>query len=171
MDTATSMSQREHLMSMWQECFGDDPEWVQNFFALYHSPDTHLAAYDRGQLVAQLHLLPAEPIDQQGKGLYIYGVCTLPQFRSHGFGRQLIHSAVQRGLTKGYEWIVLYAATHSLSHWYSTLGFNAIPYTVDVYGDNFHDFYGANPSEEVPMIYGTPNTPVPHSLFIPSINQ
>lgn len=78
---------------LWQECFGDEDEFIDSFLIRYYSRRRMLTAEFEGRTAAMLHLLPFE--SECGRTTYIYGVATAREFRGRGLASGLMQRAMQ----------------------------------------------------------------------------
>lgn len=92
------------LRTMWEEAFGDEQPWTDWFFASHHRVKNVWVGVNAGVLVAQAHLLPYV-LHVRGKSLpvcYFVGVCVSESLRGKGFGKKLMHSAMQELKRQGF---------------------------------------------------------------------
>lgn len=114
------------ILAAWKEIFADGSEFLSRFFIGY-PPQTHcfLNESAAGALRGFLFLLPAE-IFRNGEwkqALYLYGVCTLPQFRRQGVFRDTYAQARASALKDGVAAIFSYPSDESSRAVHRSLGF------------------------------------------------
>ena len=99
-------------MALWQEAFGDPPEFTELFFKLGFSQKRHIHVEKDGQLAGALYWFDCL---WQGKKLaYIYGVAVSEPFRGQGLSHQLMEKAHNHLRETGYHGAVLVPAEESL---------------------------------------------------------
>lgn len=106
---------------LWQECFGDDDTFTDDFLMNYYSRRRALTASDGNGLTSMLHLLPFR--SELGRTLYVYGVATAPRSRRQGLASQLMTEAMRRAAEQGYDAAVLIPAEEWLREFYGGFGF------------------------------------------------
>lgn len=92
------------LREYWKQTFGDGELFLDSLLSAY-PPEQHclVSKTENGELTGFLFLLPAQ-IFHSGtwsEARYLYGVCTLPQFRRQGVFRQLFTTAAEEAKRDG----------------------------------------------------------------------
>ncbi len=111
---------RDDIIELWHECFGDDREYVE--FFLDNCPNKLcFGVFERGGLVSMLFLLNGN-ID----GLscrYIYAACTAQNYRGRGLMGDLIEYSKNYCADNGIDTLFLVPAEDSLYGYYKKFGF------------------------------------------------
>ncbi len=118
----------EGLYNIWRTCFTKDLIFLNKFFKECF-PLTRTYVYkEKGTIVSSITLMPTTYIAQNPsdnlKGVYLYGVCTLPDFRGKQLSSHLIDYAEDDCRDRGYSFIITRPATPSLFALYRRLGFS-----------------------------------------------
>lgn len=111
----------QRLKEQWHEGFGDDSEFIDDFFAAYDRPSNRFVAFRDDMPVAQLHALNC------GDSAYIYGVTTARAYRGRGIARALITETLDTLHNRGISTAFLLVEEPSLRHWYASMGFITSP--------------------------------------------
>lgn len=107
---------------IWEECFGDPPQFTQWYFREVSQPENTLLYEVEGQLASHLQI---RFFDLSLRGIptksgYLAGVATYPQFRKRGYSRALIEKAFSHLLDNGASFCFLVPTTFSF---YDQFGF------------------------------------------------
>lgn len=146
----------QDLKEGWKIGFGDDDDFINLFFARYDSDDTRIImrSDNDGQIVAQAHAFIFEDDVCGGKGCYIYGVTTLPEYRGLGLASAMIRNLLSDLLEKGIDYAVLIAESEELQKWYEMLGFVKREQIIEVKGkDDDMNFAMEDTSKNYGMYY------------------
>lgn len=119
----------ETLFSIWKKCFSADTVFL-NFFFKECFPLTKTYVYkDLGRVVSSISLIDLTLVGNPSKkGAYLYGVCTLPEYRGNHLSTKLIEYAEDDCRENGYNFIVTRPASPSLFALYRKIG-----YTTPIY--------------------------------------
>lgn len=116
------------LTKLWRAAFPSDPiNFIEGFFAnLPHNAVTLVGENDGG-IVTMLFLLPANALF---RGIsypvrYLYAGCTHPQYRGHGYYRELMNAAEKTVAAMGESAIYLHPADERLTDTYKRLGYRS----------------------------------------------
>ncbi len=117
---------KDAILNIWSQCFGADMRY-QNILTANDYPlkDTYVLEVGK-QVVSILTLLPTTWSNgtEERKGIYVYGVATLPQYRGKGYSTQLMNEALEMLKAKGdVDFAVLYPAEEELQDFYGKQGF------------------------------------------------
>lgn len=109
------------LKTLWQQAFGDPPEFIEGFFSVGFSPDRCCCVYKDDKLAAALYWFDC----QWGKKrlAYIYAVATDPQFRGQGLCKKLMDMTHRQLARQGYAGTVLVPAQPELFVMYEKMGY------------------------------------------------
>ena len=110
---------RTDIISLWQECFGDEEEYVE--FFLDGCPSECIAVTENDRLVSMLFLLDGNIGNFKVK--YIYAACTAKNHRGKGLMQKLIEYAKAYCTQISYDALFLVPAEESLYGYYDKLGF------------------------------------------------
>lgn len=111
---------REDVIKLWQESFGDSREYVE--FFLDNCPDYVCIEYfSEDKLASMLFLLEGKLASEKCK--YLYAACTDISFRRQGIMEKLITFTKKYCLEQSYSSIFLVPATDKLYSYYAKLGF------------------------------------------------
>lgn len=109
---------------IWEDCFGDPPEFTQWYFREVYQPENTLFYEVGGQLASNLQIrffnlcLNGIPV----KAGYLAGVATYPQFRKQGYSRALIQKSFAHILANGANYCFLVPTSFAF---YEQFGFAA----------------------------------------------
>lgn len=112
---------RAALKRLWQQAFGDTPEFVDGFFSTGFSPERCRCLYAQGQLAAALYWFDC--LWNGRKIAYIYAVATDKAFRGQGFCRRLMEDTHDRLQALGYAGAALVPVDAGVSAMYEKLGY------------------------------------------------
>ena len=114
------------LKELWMEAFGDEPEYVDQYFAKRFTPDNMLVYIEDGRPVSMISMLPAtlRLADQSTKEVYyIYAVATREAYRKRGLARELLMEGYRRKRAP----FLLVPADGKLEKYYQNIGFVPVP--------------------------------------------
>lgn len=110
---------KDAVISLWQEAFGDKSEEISVFLDFFN--ENLLVFEEDGQIVSMLTLIKTE-IDGK-KGRYIYAVATDKRFRGMGYASRLIEFAKQFISENDEKFLVLVPRNKPLFDFYKRQGF------------------------------------------------
>ena len=114
------------LKALWLMCFPDEEEQVlANFFEKTVTPENVIATFFGEQIINATYLLESE-ITIKGvsySALYIYGVCTHPEYRGKGLMKTAFKHLEESATSKCVDYLFLVPATASLFDMYKKLGY------------------------------------------------
>ena len=116
------------LYKIWQECFGDDKEYIDTFLECFDLKSTVRMLYEQSKgPVSMLSVLPAffEWNGEIKKAAYLYGVATAKQYQGQGYGGRLLWNTVA-ALEGECEMIFLSPAQEALGGFYEKNGFRQV---------------------------------------------
>lgn len=109
------------LRVLWQEAFGDEDRFLNDFFTLAFSPTRSRCVFDGTQPVAALYWF--DEICREKPMAYLYGVATRRDYRNRGLCRALIADTHRLLAVGGYAGVLLRPASPALAQAYSTMGY------------------------------------------------
>lgn len=115
----------DEIMRIMTACFGD-PIWVIKFFFKEKlSIDSCYICKVNNKIVSVLHVIKSNiKINKESlNGIYIYGACTLKEYRNQGYMTNLIKYVNELYSSKGYDCSYLLPANKDLEKFYSNLGY------------------------------------------------
>ena len=114
------------LKVLWLMCFPDEEEKVlNNFFEKSVTPENVVATFSGEKIVNAMYLLDSEIVlkDRRYSAIYIYGVCTHPQYRGKGLMKTAFKYLDELAISKNIDYLFLVPATESLFEMYKKLGY------------------------------------------------
>lgn len=118
----------EELVSLWCAAFpSDSREYVRGFLTDLPSETVTLIGECDNRIATMLFLLPGNAVFR-GRSYsvrYLYAGCTHPEFRGHGYYRQLMVAAAQKVEEMGEHAIFLHPADDVLTATYKRLGYRS----------------------------------------------
>lgn len=118
-----------HIKGMCASCFDMEIDEVDYVFEQkYISTDICYAIEDDNKICCMLFTVPCKlTIDGEiKKGHYIYGACTLPEYRHRGLMHKLVEYANNQTAENGDEFSVLLPASKTLYDFYGDMGYRAL---------------------------------------------
>lgn len=122
--------ERDAFLALWQKCFGDDPDTVQEFLDSFPGCRQYVLA-EEGRIMAELTQFPmgdfispgADGGTVRGPSCWCsYAICTDPAARGRGFGTMITEHAGDRARAAG-ALSVLCPADAGLVDFYKPMGF------------------------------------------------
>lgn len=117
----------EAQKQLWQQAFGDDPRYIDWFYACCWHPENMLVLLEDGKLASMLALLPHQltlPGGEQAQAFYVYALATNSAVRGKGYGRQLLHYVDFHLSARGADCVTVVPAEASLFKFFGTVGFS-----------------------------------------------
>lgn len=113
---------REQIISLWNTAFGEEKEFSDWFFSTaYLLSDTIVCEKDR-KLVSMLQRMKYT-VRNLGEVSYIFGACTLAEYRGQGLMQSLIEYCRQLDEKEGRKACILIPQEKSLFDYYKRFGF------------------------------------------------
>lgn len=109
------------LKALWKTAFGDTDAFLSPFFDIAYSPDRCRCVLEDGKVAAALYWF--ECFCGDDRLAYIYAVATDPEYRNCGLCRVLMEDTAVVLKDRGYDGMILYPASESLSRMYGKMGF------------------------------------------------
>ncbi len=115
------------LTAIWQEAFGDTPEFIHHFLTMLFTKESALVLTLDGVPVSALYLLPGTVRKAHNQrsfdARYIYAAATLRQHRGKGYMTLLLEQAAALMQKKGLDFLLLSPASERLFGYYGRIGF------------------------------------------------
>lgn len=109
-------SMTAEIRSLWQTCFHDDKDWLDDYFQRHYQASQTLVMFGQDRVLASLQMLPRKHL------VYLSGLCTLPECRRKGYMTRLIGAALEQIDREGLP-CVLIPQNDTLIPFYETFGF------------------------------------------------
>ncbi|MBO5858326.1 MAG: GNAT family N-acetyltransferase [Clostridia bacterium] len=116
------------LIALWQEAFGDCKEAIDMFLDSRYIPENTVVAEDNGKIVSMLFLLEGKlKINESNfSSYYLYAAATAKSHRGRGFMPELLSFSQNTALSRGVDFICLKPADKSLYNYYSRFGYKSV---------------------------------------------
>lgn len=113
------------LVELWELAFGDEPGFVEGFFAAHCPLDQVLVAAEGGSIRAMLSLLPLQwrQGGEERALAYVYALATHPADRGKGHAHALLAYADQRAAEAGFDGICTVPARGELHPFFASAGY------------------------------------------------
>ncbi len=135
--------------ALWQEVFGDDETFIDDFLVRYYAADNMLYIEEDKHLLSMLHLVP-----MRCNGIeigYVYAVATRSDMRGRGLATRLLQEARKRAEAVGMAALVLIPAGDDARQLYERVGYTGCyPVQFQVYDD--FDFGTGDIAQDKAMI-------------------
>lgn len=112
---------RQGLIELWYDCFGDSEKYVSPFLDTFLKEDTAFVCEESGKIVSAVYALDCFIGDR--KACYFYAVATDNNFRRRGLARKEIEFLIDYKSKKGAEIFLLTASSEKNNNYYKHLGF------------------------------------------------
>lgn len=110
------------IIKLWNVSFPEDENFTKWFFDNYFNIEYTIVYEDNGTVVSMLQMLPHE-IKNLGKVSYIFGACTLPEYRGKGIMAKLIAYSEKLDRQNGVKASILIPQEESLFNFYARFGY------------------------------------------------
>lgn len=117
------------LTTLWQTCFGDDPETVAAFWQIFGKTVQVFCAREKKSPVSMVCALPVQLIDAAGEShsaAYLYAVATDPSCRGRGLCGNVLAFAEDSLRKSGVSFTLLVPSEPSLFSLYRRYGYQTI---------------------------------------------
>lgn len=118
-------SDRNNIIKLWHEAFGDSEAEIEFFLNNRYIPQNTLVCEADGKIASMLFLLEGN-MSIKGKdypSYYLYAACTLNEYRGIGYMTSLLEFAKETAQKRGYYFICLLPAQKSLYSYYEKFGY------------------------------------------------
>lgn len=116
-------SHLQGLRQLWQEAFGDEDAFLDDFFGTAFSEDRCRCIVLEEEVAAALYWLPC--LHMEKKVAYIYGVATAKAHRGKGLCHTLMADTHRILKEQGYEGVVLVPQQPGLEALYGSMGYRS----------------------------------------------
>lgn len=131
---------RDGIIKLWHEAFGDDEIYINTFL---NETDFKLLCFtDDGKPVSMLFLLPGEAVSDEivSKAYYLYAACTLSEYRGRGLMTRLLKEARSYAFKNRASYIFLMPGEESLCEYYFKRGFKCVCFRNEYLFDEIPEF-------------------------------
>ena len=119
-----TQADRPVLNDLWQQAFGDGPEFSNFVFDKFAGFDHTYVEDQGGQIAASACAVPVTLGAR--RGVYLYGLNTRAELRGKGIMRTLMQTLEQQLVSDGAAFTVLVPANEPLFGFYEKLGYEAL---------------------------------------------
>lgn len=119
---------REKLIKLWCDVFGDTSEAVKIFFEYHYKPENTLVYDVNKNVVAMLYLLEGNFVisGERYPSYYLYAAATDAKYRGKGIMGKLLDFAKETAASRGKDYICLLPAEESLYGYYYKHGYKSV---------------------------------------------
>lgn len=119
---------KEKLIDLWCNVFGDEREAVNLFFDYHYKPENTLVFDDNGKIASMLYLLEGSFVisDTQHPSYYLYAAATGVNYRGRGIMGEMLRFARETAANRGKDYICLLPAEKSLYDYYCKHGYKTV---------------------------------------------
>lgn len=112
---------KEQIVTIWQQCFGDSKEYVEMYLNHRFETENMLVIFQDEKLVSMASFLPVQVVinGERMVARYVYAVGTLVEDRGKGYASEIIKHAKEKYL----EPLILQPEDETLEQYYMGLGF------------------------------------------------
>lgn len=121
---------KRDMMKLWKDTFHDSDRYIDLVFKTYFTPDNVFVRYDENRLIASLlcvpyefQILSQEGKKRTGKGMYLCGLTTHPDYRKRGIMSELMLEAERSASERDFELTFLIPANNHLREYYFKKGY------------------------------------------------
>ncbi len=114
---------KDEIISLWNICFPEAPEFSEWYFKNVFSPKNTLIYEENDKITAMLQEIPLN-FNNSGKATYIYGACTHPLYRKKGLMTKLLRQSFKNDTLKGITHSILIPENEELFRFYKQFGYN-----------------------------------------------
>lgn len=125
MITTASQQHLDGIRQLWQQAFGDSPQYVDLFWEQCAQPRNSLVYLQDNTVAGMLFILPCSLVfgKSQYRCAYLYAIATGEAQRGRGISTQLLEHAYRLCSKRGYAVCALVPATPSLFGFYAKRGY------------------------------------------------
>jgi GNAT superfamily N-acetyltransferase len=120
-----NLDDREELIGLWKNVFGDTDEFLSDFFDSVFDADNTFLIKENGIIASVFYMINSDVVlgNKKYSAKYLYAAQTHPGFRKRGFMSKLIKSSADYYKANGTDFIFLCPASEHLYDYYGKLGF------------------------------------------------
>lgn len=122
-------SEMRDIIYIWKRCFGETDLSVHTFLSRYYFTHCTFMEQVDGHVVATVFMVPCQT--EYGLGAYLYGIATLPEYRSKGLSSSLIRRMLDECRDRGASFTFLIPADLELVGFYEQFGYVATQTRVE----------------------------------------
>ena len=121
------ISDREQIISLWIEAFGDRREDVELFLDTLFKEQNYFSVKRNGQILSQTFLVPVKLSGRREAfdGYYFCCAATRKDRRGEGLMASLLNQVKETVIERGKDFVALIPASDSLFNFYSKFGFES----------------------------------------------
>ncbi len=119
---------REGLINLWKEAFGDSREAIEFFLDNRYVPENTVVSEDDGKISSMLFLLDGKfsVKEKLYDSYYLYAAATLKEFRGRGIMKQMLDFAKKISSERKIDFICLKPAEKGLYDYYAANGYKTV---------------------------------------------
>ncbi len=119
------------IRQICKKCFDTSDEYI-DFFLNKCNPK-HTLVYERGgKAVSAIHTISISYISSSRTrgnrdsypGVYLYGLATLPKYRSRGYAKSIISYIKTNAKRQGWKFLIVHPSNEEIVSFYDKIGFN-----------------------------------------------
>lgn len=118
--------EKEELIELWHESFGDSYEDIGLFFDMLFSPELVYVTKEDGKIVSAMYLTEGHELSEvlpdgsvkKYRLTYLYALATKPSARGKGYGLRTASGAAELAFKRGADIVTLCPADEGLEKWY-----------------------------------------------------
>lgn len=115
----------ESLKDLWHISFGDDYDYIDEFFERAFNKENTLVISDGDKVVSALYLIESHVVKDEKiyNAYYVYAVATLPSYRGKGLMASLLRTADDVAMKRNVSYLFLVPGEESLYEMYKKFGY------------------------------------------------
>lgn len=119
---------KEGIISLWHEAFGDSRNEIEFFLEKKFIPENTVVCEENGEIASLLFLLNGEMHinNRDYPAYYLYAACTSKKHRGKGIMGEMLDFSKNLASDRGVDFICLMPAENSLFNYYSKFGYKPI---------------------------------------------
>ncbi len=119
---------KDELIHLWREVFGDELEAINLFFDYHFKPENTVVYDDNGKIASMFYLLEGNFVisGEAHPSYYLYAAATDENYRGRGIMGNMLKFAEDTAASRGKDYICLLPAEDSLYGYYSKHGFKTV---------------------------------------------
>lgn len=122
------LNDKNGLINLWNEAFGDSIESIEFFLNARFNPGNTLIAEDNGKIISMLFLFEGKVACGDGifDAYYLYAAATLKAYRGRGIMAEMLKSAKNLAVQRNVDLICLKPADDRLFDYYEKHGYKSV---------------------------------------------